>query len=93
MQSIGKDFNALQKQVCTVGMLNLINSCLTLPTSPTNQIPSRTVKELVQYYYHWKKTEHYDAFLQTYGKMGKKKFSLPPGYLLVVMATVPTVVT
>jgi len=42
------------------------------------QIPTRTVKELVEFYYLWKKTERYDAFMQL-GRIGKKKISCPPG--------------
>ena len=45
-----------------------------------NQIPSRSVKELVEFYYLWKKTERYDVFSQ-FGKFGKKKFTLQPGYM------------
>jgi predicted metal-binding protein len=29
------------------------------------QVPSRTVKEIVEFYYLWKKTERHDAFTQT----------------------------
>ena len=45
------------------------------------QIPTRTVKEVVEFYYIWKKTERYDAFVQQYGKIGRKRLVYPPGHL------------
>jgi len=41
-----------------------------------NKVKSRTVGEIVQFYYLWKKTERHDAFvMQT--KFGRKKYTLP----------------
>ena len=45
------------------------------------QVPSRTVKELVEFYYLWKKSERYDLFVQRYGKIGRKKVVVPPGHV------------
>ncbi|XP_065070199.1 mesoderm induction early response protein 1-like [Rhopilema esculentum] len=41
-----------------------------------NKIPHRTVGEIVQFYYLWKKTERYDAFC-TQTRFGKKKYGAP----------------
>ena len=43
------------------------------------QVPTRTVKEVVEFYYLWKKTERYDHFIEQYGKVGHKKVVIPPG--------------
>lgn len=41
-----------------------------------NKVKTRTVGEIVQFYYLWKKTERHDAFvMQT--KFGRKKYTLP----------------
>ena len=43
-----------------------------------NQVISRTVGEIVQFYYLWKKTERHDAFAcQT--RLTKKKYAFHPG--------------
>ncbi|XP_065207166.1 mesoderm induction early response protein 1-like [Planococcus citri] len=44
----------------------------------TNKVKSRTVGELVQFYYLWKKTERHDVFANR-AKLEKKKYSLHPG--------------
>ena len=36
------------------------------------QIPTRSVKEVIQFYYIWKKTERRDLFLQQF-RFGKRK--------------------
>ena len=42
------------------------------------QVMSRTVGEIVQFYYLWKKTERHDAFAcQT--RLTKKKYAFHPG--------------
>ncbi|XP_074601188.1 mesoderm induction early response protein 1 [Brevipalpus obovatus] len=43
-----------------------------------NKISTRSVAELVQFYYFWKKTERYDAFASKQ-RIDKKKYSLHPG--------------
>ena len=43
------------------------------------QVPSRSVKELVEFYYVWKKSKRYEDFIIQHGKMGKKKVTLQPG--------------
>ncbi|KAK7573362.1 hypothetical protein V9T40_010553 [Parthenolecanium corni] len=43
-----------------------------------NKVRSRTVGELVQFYYLWKKTERHDVFANRV-KLEKKKYSLHPG--------------
>lgn len=44
----------------------------------THKVKSRTVGELVQFYYLWKKTERHDVFANRV-KLEKKKYSLHPG--------------
>lgn len=44
----------------------------------TNKVKSRSVGELVQFYYLWKKTERHDVFANR-AKLEKKKYSLHPG--------------
>ncbi|XP_019852891.1 PREDICTED: mesoderm induction early response protein 1 [Amphimedon queenslandica] len=44
------------------------------------QVPTRTVKEVVEFYYLWKKTERYDIF-STQQSKNSKKYSLRPGYI------------
>jgi len=51
------------------------------PTMHPIQVPTKTVKELICFYYHWKKTKRYDEFLQKYGKISKKKMAIPSSYL------------
>nr|XP_012563324.1 unnamed protein product [Hydra vulgaris] len=41
-----------------------------------NKVQSRTVGEIVQFYYLWKKTERHDAFV-TQTKLGRKKYAIP----------------
>ncbi|XP_057298821.1 mesoderm induction early response protein 1-like isoform X1 [Hydractinia symbiolongicarpus] len=41
-----------------------------------NKVQTRTVGEIVQFYYLWKKTERHDAFV-TQTKLGRKKYTLP----------------
>lgn len=41
-----------------------------------NKVQSRTVGELVQFYYLWKKTERHDVFV-TQTKLGRRKYTLP----------------
>lgn len=41
-----------------------------------NKVKSRSVGEIVQFYYLWKKTERHDAFVQQ-TKFGRKKYPLP----------------
>lgn len=41
-----------------------------------NKMSHRTVGEIVQFYYLWKKTERYDAFC-TQTRFGKKKYGAP----------------
>lgn len=43
-----------------------------------NKVKSRSVGELVQFYYLWKKTERHDVFANRV-KLEKKKYSLHPG--------------
>lgn len=43
------------------------------------QVPSRSVKELVEFYYIWKKSKRYEDFIIQHGKIGKKKVTLQPG--------------
>ena len=45
------------------------------------QVPTRSVKELVEFYYLWKKTERYDVFINLGGKIGRKKITCPPGHM------------
>ena len=45
---------------------------------PCVQVPSRSVKELVEFYYFWKKSKRYEDFIQQ-GKIGKKKITFQPG--------------
>jgi len=44
-----------------------------------NKVQSRTVGELVQFYYLWKKTERHDVFANKC-RLEKKKYSLHPGF-------------
>lgn len=44
----------------------------------TNKVKSRSVGELVQFYYLWKKTERHDVFANR-AKLEKKKYALHPG--------------
>lgn len=41
-----------------------------------NKVQTRTVGEIVQFYYLWKKTERHDAFV-TQTKLGRRKYTLP----------------
>ena len=41
-----------------------------------NKVLTRTVGEIVQFYYLWKKTERHDAFV-TQTKLGRKKYAIP----------------
>lgn len=41
-----------------------------------NKVVTRSVGEIVQFYYLWKKTERHDAFV-TQTKLGRKKYSIP----------------
>ncbi|XP_014283341.1 mesoderm induction early response protein 1 [Halyomorpha halys] len=43
-----------------------------------NKVRTRSVGELVQFYYLWKKTERHDIFANK-ARLGKKKYSLHPG--------------
>lgn len=43
-----------------------------------NKVRTRSVGELVQFYYLWKKTERHDVFAQK-NRLEKKKYSLHPG--------------
>ena len=43
-----------------------------------NKLKTRSVGELVQFYYLWKKTERHDVFANRV-KLDKKKYSLHPG--------------
>ncbi|ENN74347.1 hypothetical protein YQE_09317, partial [Dendroctonus ponderosae] len=44
-----------------------------------NKVQSRTVGELVQFYYLWKKTERHDVFANKC-RLEKKKYSFQPGF-------------
>jgi hypothetical protein len=50
----------------------------------TKKVPSRSVKELVEFYYFWKKSKRYEEFLQ-HGKIGKKKAPFQPGQVFDFM--------
>lgn len=43
------------------------------------KVQSRTVGELVQFYYLWKKTERHDIFANKC-RLEKKKYSFQPGF-------------
>ena len=43
-----------------------------------NKVRTRSVGELVQFYYLWKKTERHDAFANK-TRLEKKKYALHPG--------------
>ena len=43
-----------------------------------NKVHTRSIGELVQFYYLWKKTERHDIFANK-ARLGKKKYSLHPG--------------
>ncbi|KAI1280544.1 Mesoderm induction early response protein 1 [Halotydeus destructor] len=43
-----------------------------------NKVKTRSVSELVQFYYYWKKTERHDIFASKF-RIEKKKYSLHPG--------------
>lgn len=43
------------------------------------KVASRTVGEIVQFYYLWKKTERHDVFANKC-RLDKKKYSLHPGF-------------
>ncbi|XP_015785567.1 mesoderm induction early response protein 1-like [Tetranychus urticae] len=43
-----------------------------------NKVPTRSVGELVQFYYLWKKTERHDMYASKW-RVEKKKYSLHPG--------------
>eukprot|EP00118_Oscarella_pearsei_P011599 m.78875 g.78875 ORF g.78875 m.78875 type:complete len:265 (+) comp36117_c0_seq3:1865-2659(+) len=45
-----------------------------------SQFPNRSVGELIQYYYLWKKTEMHDLFMQQYHTMGNSDY-MNPGQL------------
>ena len=45
-------------------------------------MPSRSVKELVEFYYVWKKSKRYEDFIR-HGKIGKKKITFQPGQVYV----------
>ena len=45
------------------------------------QVRTRSVGELVQFYYLWKKTERHDVFANA-TRLEKKKYTLHPGKLL-----------
>jgi hypothetical protein len=48
-------------------------------------VPSRSVKELVEFYYIWKKSKRYEDFIIQHGKIGKKKVTLQPGQVFDFM--------
>ncbi|CAI8034292.1 Mesoderm induction early response protein 1 [Geodia barretti] len=48
-------------------------------------VPSRSVKELVEFYYIWKKSKRYEDFIIQHGKIGKKKVTLQPGQVFDLM--------
>lgn len=45
---------------------------------PPQQVRTRSVGELVQFYYLWKKTERHDLFASK-ARLEKKKYNLHPG--------------
>lgn len=47
-------------------------------TIKTSKLTSRSVKELVNFYYLWKKTERHDVFTSR-TRLEKKKYALHPG--------------
>jgi hypothetical protein len=57
-----------------------------------NKVRTRSVGELVQFYYLWKKTERHDAFANR-ARLEKKKYTLHPGitggYKMWVMEGIP----
>eukprot|EP00116_Pleurobrachia_bachei_P004834 sb/3465096/ len=46
-----------------------------------NNVPSRKISEIIQFYYLWKKTERYDIFIR-YSKIGSKRYIFNPGLSL-----------
>ena len=48
-------------------------------TIKQTKIPTRTVGEVVTFYYFWKKTERHDTFMKQQKALEKKKYALHPG--------------
>ena len=64
---------------------NVLMSVLLYCNSPSFaalQVKTRSVGELVQFYYLWKKTERHDMFANKH-RLEKKKYALHPGVTCV----------
>ncbi|XP_063704103.1 mesoderm induction early response protein 1-like [Culicoides brevitarsis] len=43
------------------------------------KVPGKSVGEIIQFYYHWKKSERYDAFVSKNNRFDKKKYNANSG--------------
>jgi hypothetical protein len=61
----GKNFHQVQKLVCSLSAIKTMFSY-----SPelffATQVQTKTVKEIIEFYYEWKKSKHYKEWKQTY---------------------------
>ena len=91
LRTYGKDFYLIQQnKVCIIACcflyILLLHACLACwmcglagnPGPLVLQVRTRSVGELVQFYYLWKKTERHDVFANK-TRLEKKKYTLHPG--------------
>ena len=53
----------------------------------SQKVKTRSVGELIQFYYMWKKTERHDVFANN-TRLEKKKYTLHPGIIIVTLLDV-----
>ena len=53
----------------------------------SQKVKTRSVGELVQFYYLWKKTERHDVFANN-TRLEKKKYTLHPGNLIILLKSI-----
>lgn len=80
LRHYGKDFNMIQQtKVNILGHIFRLLTCkLFFYSLEILQVRTRSVSELAQFYYLWKKTERHDVFANK-SRLEKKKYTLHPG--------------